>query len=118
MTIPATFLQQWDDRTRRAYDALKLHYEAHKNDRYNIIGMWVAVRLSDGSSDGSLYPTKGTAARFQLHETQCAYFCLPPSDLDLTHREVQRYLEINEQLYNNGMRLSDPDTHVVPGGLY
>jgi len=113
---PATF-QPWSDRTRRAYDAIHLHYAANANDRA-IGGHWVAIRLSDGGSDGNLYPSKLAAKRFQLHPTQCAYICLPPFDFEVTHKELDRYLQINEQLYGAGMDLSDAGTHVVPEGIF
>lgn len=100
--------QQWPDRTRRAWDALQLHYQAIGVD---CMGHWVAVRLSDGGSDGHLYRSKADATRHQLHERQCAYICLGP---DMKIGELHRYLELNEQVYDAGGRLADEGTHVVP----
>ena len=110
--IPDTFRNVWPDRTRRAYDAINLHYQANKG--YEVAGHWVAIRLSDGSSDGVLYPSKMHAAHHQLHEKQCAYICLPPL-MEMSMKEIHRYLQLNEQIYDAGGRLEDAGTHIVPG---
>ena len=112
MSIPATFKNEWPDRTKRAYEHIRLHYEANKGS--DIAGHWVAIRLSDGGSDGNLYPTKMHAAHYQLHEKQCAYICLPPFG-ELSIKEVHRYLQLNEMIYDAGGRLEDEGTHIVPG---
>jgi hypothetical protein len=115
--IPATFKNQWPDRTKRAYETIALHFEANKaNNGSDIAGHWVAIRLSDGGSDGVLYPSKMHAANYQLHEKQCAYICLPPFG-QMSIKEIHRFLEINEQVYDAGGRLEDEGTHIVPGWL-
>lgn len=101
----------YPDRTRRAWDVLQTHCLAVPAG--DIGGWWVAIRLSDGSSDGNLYRSKAEATRFQLHETQCAYVCIPPFG-DMTIRELDLFLRLNEQVYDAGGRLSDVDTHIVP----
>lgn len=111
--IPATFKNRrtWPDRTRRAYEHITLHYEASKGS--DIAGHWVAIRLSDGGSDGVLYPSKMHAATYQLHEKQCAYICLPPF-ATMSIGDVHRFLQINEEIYDAGGRLEDEGTHIVP----
>lgn len=64
-----------DDAARRAYDITRqiahdLDYETRTRGY-----PWVAIRLSDGGSDGRSYATRAEAARWQLHEKQCFYFC-------------------------------------------
>lgn len=114
-SIPDTFKNVWPDRTRRAYDTIALHYEANRaNNGEDIAGHWVAIRLSDGGSDGTLYPSKMHATRFQLHERQCAYICLPPFG-QMSIKEIHRFLQINEAVYDAGGRLEDEGTHIVPG---
>lgn len=103
----------WPDRTRRAHDALTLHYLAAGAE---VGGHWVAIRLSDGGSDGVLYDSKADATRGQLHERQCAYICLPPYG-QMSIGEVHRYLELNEMIYDQGGRLSDVGTHIVPSAF-
>lgn len=102
--------ERYSDRTRRAYDALQLHYQAAGE---SAAGWWVAINLSDGRSDGNLYRSKQEATRFQLHETQCAYVCLPHLG-QMSIGELDAYLRVNEMIYNQGGRLADADTHVVP----
>src|ERR1044072_8184521 len=109
--IAATFKNQWPDRTKRAYETIALHFEANKpNNGSDIAGHWVAIRLSDGGSDGLLYPSKMHAANYQLHEKQCAYICLPPFG-QMSIKEIHRFLEFNEQVFDAGhwvaIRLSD-----------
>lgn len=99
----------FSDRTRRAWDVLQGHLVA--NGPGEVTGWWVAIRMSDGGSDGNLYRSKEEAVRYQLHETQCAYICIPP---DMNIREVDSFLRVNEMVYDAGGRLSDVDTHIVP----
>lgn len=100
----------YPDRTRRAHDALQTHYAALGVDAG---GWWVAIRLSDGSSDGHLFRSKAEATRAQLHERQCAYICLPPFG-EMAIGELHAYLQACERVYDGGGRLSDEGTHVVP----
>lgn len=108
MTDPA---DGYPDRTRRAWDVLQTHVAAVP--RGEIGGWWVAIRLSDGSSDGNLYRSKIEATRYQVHETQCAYVCIPPFG-DIHIRELHEYLTLSERIYDQGGRLSDAGTHVHP----
>jgi hypothetical protein len=89
--------------------------EAALNDGY---GMWIAARLSDGKSDGNIYPTKGIAMQFAikelrlLHETQAVYLKVP-LDGSMPPSEAERYLAIHRKLYDGGLRLTDPDKEVI-----
>lgn len=103
--------RQWSDRTRRANDVLETHRQAVP--LADLGGWWVAIRLSDGTSDGNLYRSKVEATRHQLHETQCAYLCMPPYG-DMPIRELDAWLAVVERVYEQGGRLSDTDTHIVP----
>lgn len=103
----------YPDRTRRAWDAINTHLIALGDEA---AGKWVAIRLSDGTSDGHLYGSKEEATRFQLHEMQCAYICLHPFG-DMQIKDIHRYLELNEKIYDAGGRLSDIGTHIVPSTL-
>ena len=103
-----TFTDPKRDRAKRATDVLKLHYLAKGID---INGSWIAIRLSDGSSDNILYPTKAAARDHQLHPTQCAYVSVYPSHCDEEGMFI--YLNFMENLYDNGYDLSDPDRQFV-----
>ncbi|NUT27673.1 MAG: hypothetical protein HOV84_17410 [Streptomyces sp.] len=104
---------KYPDRTKRAYDEINQHYADFGSQ---VAGWWIAVRLSDGGSDGKLYRDKVTATRFQLHERQCAYICLPPFG-EMAIGEIHQYLTVNERLYDQGARLSDAGTHIVPRSM-
>jgi hypothetical protein len=55
--------------------------------------------LSDGGSDGVLYPLKEIAVKFQIHETQCAYMRILPNGI--LPREATSFLYHIAQLYEN-----------------
>jgi hypothetical protein len=88
------------DDARRAADVINMHI---------LLGQrgWVAIRLSDGGSDGVVYDRREDAVRHQLHEHQCAYFLL--SSIPVTPRETDVYLNYNRQLYDAGLRMGDTD---------
>jgi hypothetical protein len=100
-----------DDRTKRAYDHIRLLHTTHGSD---CAGRWIAISLADGSCDTRLYETKAEAVRFQLHETQCAYFHFSGIPKPL---ELQRFLELNVKIYDAGLSLSDPETYVNPEAI-
>lgn len=99
-------LTQDSDEARRASDAVNLALVANAEAS----GRWIAIRLSDGGSDGVLYDRKADAVRHQLHETQCAYVKIPPTGM--TPRQAAVFLTFNRQLYAAGYRLQDPDRDV------
>jgi len=98
-----------DDRARRAYDATTLATLAHGWDERMALP-FMAIRLSDGTSDGQLYPDKATAARYQLHERQCAYFSFrgEPNGF-ATPRHAAAWLAWVTAAYDAGFRMVDPD---------
>jgi hypothetical protein len=91
--------------SRRAADAINLHIHAHGHDAYR---KWVAIRLSDGSSDGTLYDTRDDAIRHQLHESQAAYFCLPPFGEFISPEEAEAFLTYHRSVYDAGYRVPGP----------
>jgi hypothetical protein len=101
----------YPDRTKRAWEEITAACEDFGD---NAAGWWIAIRLSDGGSDRTLYPSKMDAVKYQLHEKQCAYLCIHPFG-EMSIKDVHRYLELNEKIYDAGGRLEDEGTHVVPG---
>lgn len=97
-----------EERCKRAYDHLQLMLLAKGNGALN---KWVAISLADGSCDQHPYESKAEAIRFQLHETQCAYLFFNGMPRP---GELRFFLDLNEDLYDNGLSLSDPDTYVNP----
>jgi hypothetical protein len=94
------------DSARRAADAINLHIHAHGHDAF---GKWVAIRLSDGSSDGTLYDRRADAVRHQFHESQCAYFRVPPFGELISPAEAEAFLTYARSVYDAGYRVPDPE---------
>jgi hypothetical protein len=101
--------QQTEDLGKRAAETINMHLFI---DVEHATGKWVAIRMSDGGSDGVLYDTRADAINHQLHEQFCCYFQLPRTGA--TPDDARRFIEINRQLYNNGARLADPDMPGAP----
>lgn len=95
----------YSDAARRCSDAVNLALIGQAG----AAGRWIAVRLSDGGSDGVLYDQKSDAVRHQLHESLCAYIKIPPDGM--TPRLAEVFLKFNRQLYDAGMRMQDPAAH-------
>jgi hypothetical protein len=98
------------DAARRASDAVNLHYAALGTEA---IGKWVAIRLADGSSDGTLYDRKRDAVRHQPDEKLAAYVCIHVGGLNICAAES--FMKTSRMAYDAGFRLADPDAK--HGGL-
>jgi hypothetical protein len=106
----------YSDAARRASEVVTLHVLAHIPPGavfpdWNGPAPWVAIRLSDGGSDGNLYPSKADAVRHQLVREQCAYIRIPPTGMNIAEAENQ--LKWVRALYAAGMDLADPDMQVA-----
>ena len=100
--------QQVTDAAKRAFDIVN-SYVAFV-DYSERIGSWVAVRLADGGSDGTLYATKRDAVRHQSDEQSAAYFSYRGAPNGFaTAREAAVWLEYHRRAYTAGFRLPDPD---------
>lgn len=97
-------VKQITDAGQRAADVINEHIS--KEGLVNCIGWWVALRLSDGGSDGVMYDTHEACVYHQLHETMCAYVQIRPDTNN--PRELSRYLAICRKVYASGHKLSDP----------
>lgn len=102
-----------DDAAKRAYDAV-LNTVAHNDWDTLTHYPYLAIRLSDGGSDGKLYATKQEAVKHQVHEQLCAYFSFrnAPTGFGFGPRGLQEaavYLKWHRMAYDAGFRLVDPD---------
>ncbi len=97
------------DAARRMSDLVNLHTVAGRTRGY------VAIRLSDGGSDGTVYDTRADAIRHQLHEQQCLYLKLGPAGM--TPAVAARLLAMHREIYDAGFRLADPDAGDVRGPI-
>jgi hypothetical protein len=93
---------------KRVAEAVNLHLRVNQ---FDAIGKWVACALSAGRSDMVLYDTKADAIRHQLHEQYACYVCIPPNGM--SDQDGATYLRIMRQMRDAGVRIADPDKHVV-----
>lgn len=70
---------------------------------------WIAAKLSDGSTDHTLYDSKRDAVRHQSDEFTCAYIALINCPNGISPLEAERFLAFTRGAYDAGMRLPDPD---------
>jgi hypothetical protein len=101
------------DAGKRAYDIARSYCAFVDYDTR--VRSWIAFRLEDGGSDGTLYDNKRDAIRHQLHEQQCAYFSFRGSPNGFASaKEAAVWLEYHRHVYSNGGRPPDPED--VNGG--
>lgn len=99
--------QEYSDAARRAADNVNALLVFWNIDE--IRNKFMAVRLSDGGYDGTLYDTKRDAVRHQTNEFQCAYVCFRNLLNGVSYREMEIFLKFNRDAYDKGFRLADPD---------
>lgn len=93
------------DAAKRLCDDFNLHRVAAP---YDSIGKWMASALHDGGSDRVLYDSKLDAVRHQHHNEQWYTFIkIIPSSMNVCEAEV--VLATARNLYDKGLRLTDPD---------
>lgn len=64
--------------------------------------MWVAIRLSDGGSDGAIYDTRDIAIRHQSRPDYCTYVQVPPDGM--TDHEAEALLGYWRALRDRNVR--------------
>lgn len=88
------------DEARRAADMMNDALAA------GMAGHWLAIRLSDGGTDGKVYEWRKDAVKFQMHEKQCMYLQVPP--MLTPPADMQRLLENHRQMYAENVFMLDP----------
>lgn len=68
---------------------------------------YVAIRLSDGHSDGKVYESWADANRFQLHPDQCMYLQVQRRPMPLP--EAASLLTMFRRMYETGFRPVNPE---------
>lgn len=94
----------FSDAARRLADTATLHVIADQSN----IGRWIAVRLSDGTDDKTVYDSRRHAV--QAHWFEEKYWCfsqLHPGGMQ--YQEAEVFLDYHRKLYDAGFRLPDPD---------
>ena len=84
-------------------------------DPWELKSKWVAVRLSDGGTDGTLYDTMEDAIRHQIDEFLCAYFSYKNVMGAVTLKECEIWLDFVRKAYKAGFRLPDPSAQFSGG---
>jgi hypothetical protein len=100
-------LRGYSDAAKRASDIINSYRHFIPWDELK--NKWLAIRLSDGGHDGTLYDTKRDAVRHQLDEFLCAYVCFRNLQAGSSPREMELFLKFNRDTYDAGFRLPDPD---------
>lgn len=95
------------DAGRRAADAINA-YRAHRNWD-ELQRKWLAVKMSDGTTDGTLYDTRKDAVKFQRDERFCFYFSFQNAYGGVSARDMALLILFNRKAYKAGMRLTDPE---------
>lgn len=95
------------DEAKRASDIVNGYYAYVPWDQLR--NSCIAIRLSDGGSDGVLYDNKRDAVRHQTDEFLCAYIFPRNCANGISPLEAERFLAFTRGAYNAGMRLPDPD---------
>lgn len=70
---------------------------------------WIAVKLVDGSWDGTLYESRRDAVRHQSDEKLCAYLAMREAPGGMDVRAAYAVLTYHRAAYDAGFRLPDPD---------
>lgn len=71
---------------------------------------WMAFALADGSTDGTVYPSKAEAIRHQSNEFLFCYFSFRRCMGGANPKDCQLFLEYNRHAYDQGFRLADPES--------
>lgn len=80
------------DAGKRASEAVNLHLLADPGN----VGRWVAIRLSNGETDGTAYDTWRAAVGHQHDEHWCCYLKITPDGI--TPRNAATFIVINRKL--------------------
>jgi len=70
---------------------------------------WIAIKLADGSHDGTLYDSKQDAVKHQLDEFICAYVSFRNIHQRVSEKDMEIFMRFNRDAYDHGFRLPDPD---------
>lgn len=98
-----------DDAARRCWEQVK--NVAHHTDYETRVGSYLAIKLSDGSTDGVLYGSKKDAVRHCKGDEQWfAFFSFRTAPAGFASpQEAGVFLAYHRMAYDNGFRLPDPD---------
>lgn len=100
------------DAAHRMADTMNLHQMMLTSDEL-IAGRYVAIRLSDGGSDGTAYPSRAEAATHQRHNaSRCGYYRIPVLPERMPAQVCDTLLWYVRQCYDAGSR-QDPAHQII-----
>jgi hypothetical protein len=74
---------------------------------------WMAFKLEDGSTDGTLYDSREDAISHQVDEKLCAYICMRQCLQGISYRDADLFLKMHRMVYDAGGRFSDITQDVI-----
>lgn len=95
------------DEAKRISDIVNAYLVFTPHDE--IMTKWIAIKLSDGTTDGTLYDSRREAIRYQLSANQCAYLSFRNIANGITPSEAGRYLAWARGVAKAGGIMPDPD---------
>lgn len=98
---------EYSDAAKRASDNINAYITFMEWDELK--RKWMAIRLSDGGYDGTLYDSKQDAVRHQSDQYTCAYVAFRNLVQGARPSEMELFLKFNRDAYAAGFRLPDPD---------
>lgn len=111
MTLNLASIIRDKDAAKRMSDTVNLHLVA-ASDILDVVGKWVAFKLEDGTTDGSLYDRKDDAVSHQSIPKRCCYLKITPDGI--TEKDAGTFLKVNRHPY---IDTTAPE-HVINPSLY
>ena len=95
------------DEAKRISDIVNAYLVFTPHDE--LMTKWIAIKLADGSTDGTLYDSRRDAIRHQLSPEYCAYLSFRNIPNGITPSESGRYLAWARGVAKAGGIMPDPD---------
>lgn len=114
MEPPPGYVYRNHDAAKRFHDIIALHQEVLSTDEL-LTGRYIAVRLSDGGSDGVAYESRTDAVEGQRHNaSRCGYYRIPPKQIKWGIQTCDVMLWYVRTAYDNGHREDPAHQLIVP----
>lgn len=114
MNEPARYAFRDRDAAHRMADTIALHQAILSRDEL-MAGRYVAIRLADGGSDGTAYPSLAAAAEHQRHDvSRHGYYRIPVPPEHLGPKACDVLLWYVRTAYDNGVRQDPAHQLMIP----
>lgn len=113
--IPKDYQYRNFDAAKRMADCISLHQTVLSRDEI-FAGRYVAIRLSDGGSDGVAYESRSQAIEYQRHNaSRHAYFRIPFEKMSV--QACDSILWYVRATYDSGYRADPAHQLIIPERL-